>query len=282
MTQPLIILGMHRSGTSMLTRILRDQGVFLGHKIQSDDEAMFFVDLNRWILRVGGTDWDYPVPALDMLRDERHVSRIADYLSTRMSGLQTHTYLGSRFLAARGKIGTHLPFLWGFKDPRTSITLLVWLKLFPQAKLLRIQRHGIDVAASLETRQAGAVTAGLGHYARRVRMGLAMPARTHIVGSVRCSSLDGGVALWDEYEGALDAHLADVPAERYMSLRYEDYLMQFDALHPEVARFIGINPDVPLPPDTRPDPSRAFAYRSTPRFVEAAEKHSELLQRHGY
>lgn len=282
MTQPLIILGMHRSGTSMLTRILRRQGVFLGHKIQSDDEAMFFVELNRWILRVGGTDWDHPEPALQMLRDESHADRIAEFVATRMSGIGTQVYLGPKMLAARAKVGTHLPYLWGFKDPRTSITLPIWLKLFPNAKLLRIQRHGIDVAASLETRQAGPVEDGLGSYSTRVRLGLGMPARTHIVGSVRCSSLEGGLELWSEYESALDTYLADLPEERYMSLRYEDYLTQFEDLHPRVAQFIGINPDIPLPPDIRPDPSRAYAYRSSTRYLDAAKTHAKLLERHGY
>lgn len=266
----------------MLTRILRRQGVFLGHKIQSDDEAMFFVELNRWILRVGGTDWDHPEPALQMLRQKDHVDRIADYLATRMSGIRTHDYLGPRLPGARAKVGTHLPYLWGFKDPRTSITLPVWLKVFPEAKLLRIQRHGIDVAASLETRQAGPVEKGLGRYAKRVRLGLAMPARTHIVGSVRCSSLEGGLGLWSEYESALDTYLADVPAERTMSLRYEDYLTQFNDLHPRVAQFIGIDPAIPLPPDIRPDPSRAFAYRTSTRYLDAAKTHAALLERHGY
>lgn len=282
MNQPLIILGMHRSGTSMLTRILREQGVFLGHRIQSDDEAMFFLELNRWILRVAGTDWDHPRPALEMLKDEGNVARISDHLATRLSGPRTYPYLGSRMITAGMRIGTHLPFLWGFKDPRTSITLPVWLKLFPQARLLRIQRHGIDVAASLETRQAGPVKDQLGQYSRRVRLGLADPARTHIVGSVRCNTLGGGLELWSEYETALDKYLSNITPERQMHLRYEDYLSDFAELHPKVASFIGIDSSVPLPPGIRPDPSRAFAFGSEQRYVEAAEQFAPLLARHGY
>ncbi|MHA7820216.1 MAG: sulfotransferase [Erythrobacter sp.] len=282
MNQPLIILGMHRSGTSMLTRILRQQGVFLGHKIQSDDEAMFFLELNRWVLRVAGTDWDHPTPALEMLKDEGTVTRIANHLATRLSGTRTYPYLGTHILKAGMRIGTHLPFLWGFKDPRTCITLPAWLKLFPEARLLRIQRHGVDVAASLETRQTGAVKEQLGQYSRRVRMGLADPARTHIVGSVRCNTLGGGVELWSEYERALDDYLADIPQQQQMHLRYEDYLTDFAGLHPKVASFVGIDSSVPLPPGIRPDPSRAFAYRSEARCVEAAEQFAPLLAQHGY
>ncbi len=266
----------------MLTRILREQGVFLGHEIISDDEARFFVDLNRWVLRIAGTDWDNPLPALKMLESTDHNDRIADYLATRMSGLRTYTYLGPKSLAAGMRIGTHLPFLWGFKDPRSSITLPIWLKLFPNAKLLRIQRHGMDVAASLQTRQKKVLTPLLGQYARAVRLGLRDPARTHIVGSVRSATLRGGVELWSEYEGALDKSLAQIPSEQQMTLRYEDYLSDFDALHQKVANFIGIDPSVPLPSGIEPNPSRAFAFRKKPELIAEAEKFTAVFARHGY
>jgi hypothetical protein len=42
---------------------------------------------------------------------------------------------------------------WGWKDPRNSITLPVWLKLFPDARVIHIVRNGVDVAESLYRRQ---------------------------------------------------------------------------------------------------------------------------------
>lgn len=280
--QPLIILGMHRSGTSMLTRLLRHQGVFLGHKIQGDDEATFFLELNRWIMRVGGSDWDRPLPVLEMLEDEEHVERIAEYCRQRLTGPQTYEFLGMRAFAARFRIGTDLPYPWGFKDPRTSITLPVWLRLFPQAKLLRIRRHGIDVAASLRNRYFNAIRPRLGSYTAAARHNLSYPGRNHIVGVTRCARLAGGLEMWAEYESAIDRHLAGLSESQHMTLRYEDYIQNFAELHPQVAAFAGIDADVPIPTGISPDPRKAFAYRNNAEDRAAEPEFAGLLARHGY
>lgn len=282
MNHPIIILGMHRSGTSMLTRILRQQGLFLGHKIQSDDEATFFLTINRWMMRIAGTNWDRPLPVVEMLEDTEHVERIAEVVSSRLSGLGTYEYLGLKALSSGLSIGSNLPFLWGFKDPRSSINLPVWLKLFPEAKLLRIRRHGIDVAASLQTRYWERIRPRLGRYTRRVNMGLKLPARNHIIGATRCAELDGGVEMWAEYERTLDRYLAAIPQERQLTIRYEDYLTDFGARHLEVADFVGIDPRASLPEGVQPNPSRAFAHRNNERYAAAAEKHATVLAAQGY
>ena len=282
MNQPVIILGMHRSGTSMLTRILRQQGLFLGHRIQGDDEATFFLTINRWIMRIAGTNWDRPVPVVEMLQDEEHVARIAEVVERRLSGLATYEYLGPKSVSARMKIGTHLPFLWGFKDPRTSINLPVWLRLFPEAKLLRIKRHGVDVAASLRTRYFRVIKPRLGQYSRRAELGLKLPARNHIIGATRCAELSGGLDIWSEYERTIDTYLERIPEERKMTIRYEDYLTDFQKTHRHVADFVGIDAAAPIPADVRPDPSRAFAHRSKPELVEAAARHAAALAEQGY
>ena len=41
-TGPIIITGMHRSGTSLLSEILMKQGVFMGSKLDSNSESVFF------------------------------------------------------------------------------------------------------------------------------------------------------------------------------------------------------------------------------------------------
>lgn len=281
MNQPLIILGMHRSGTSMLTRILRQQGVFLGHKIQGDDEAIFFLHINRWMLQMAGTDWDRPQPAMEMLEDAEHINRLADYAQSCLSGPATYKYLGSKLPKAKMQIGTHLPFLWGFKDPRTSITLPVWLKIFPQAKLLRIQRHGMDVAASLRTRYLKNKP-NLGNYSGKARMGLKWPERNRTIDAIRCATLEGGLHIWDEYESALDIHMADLAEDRQMTIRYEDYLTDFTALHQKVADFAGVEAGTALPPEISPDPSRAYAYKNNEEYKAAAEAMAPILAKHSY
>ena len=44
-------------------------------------------------------------------------------------------------------------FPWGWKDPRNTFTLKIWLKIFPQAKVLNIERHPLDTSLSLLNRQ---------------------------------------------------------------------------------------------------------------------------------
>ena len=60
MRPPVIVIGMHRSGTSMLTRFIQDLGVFMGKDLSENDESRFFMNLNRWILFQAGASWDVP------------------------------------------------------------------------------------------------------------------------------------------------------------------------------------------------------------------------------
>ena len=49
MANPVVVVGMHRSGTSLVSRILDDCGVMMGKDLQEDHESIFFISLNEWI-----------------------------------------------------------------------------------------------------------------------------------------------------------------------------------------------------------------------------------------
>jgi hypothetical protein len=273
---------MHRSGTSMLSRILRSQGLFLGHRTQGDDEALFFLRLNRWMLHMAGTEWDHPRPALEMLEDHENIERLLVYLRRRMSGPRTFTFLGPRIVEARARLSPTLPFEWGFKDPRSSLFLPVWLRLFPQARLLRIRRHGLDVAASLRTRHHAIRSELGGRYQRAVHLGLAAPVRARVVDAVRCATIEGALGIWSEYETALDRALASVPDDQQMTIKYEDYLDDPAGHHKQIGAFLGRSVERPIPSGIRPDPSRSFAHRRDPDLVAKASELATLLASHGY
>ena len=59
---------MHRSGTSLVSRILDRSGVFMGLDLQEDHESKFFIKLNKWIYENAGADWARPM-ALQELMD---------------------------------------------------------------------------------------------------------------------------------------------------------------------------------------------------------------------
>ena len=62
---PIIVLGAHRSGTSALSRVLDELGVFVGSRLDSNHESWFFLRLNVWLLSRCGGRWDHPAPFRD-------------------------------------------------------------------------------------------------------------------------------------------------------------------------------------------------------------------------
>ena len=61
-TDPVVILGMHRSGTTLLTRILSRLGIFMGHRLQVTNEPIFFRDLDNKLLSIAQAAWDMHFP----------------------------------------------------------------------------------------------------------------------------------------------------------------------------------------------------------------------------
>jgi len=130
-----IVLGMHRSGTSALTGILEAAGLQLGavseyapDNLKGNRESTAVMALHDDILLRNGGSWDIPPSKLEW-------SPI--HYAFRDTIIETH------------KNKAH----WGFKDPRTLLTLTPWLKALPQSALVGIFRHPYAVAQSLYSRE---------------------------------------------------------------------------------------------------------------------------------
>lgn len=143
MSTPITILGMHRSGTSMVAQLLHHCGLHLGAAADliaanPDNQAGYwenvsFTQLNEAILQTWGGSW-YQLPPTT-----------PDWAtSATMVPWQVEARHLSQALAV-------YPF-WGWKDPRTSLTLPFWLHLLPELKIVVCLRHPIEVANSLSTR----------------------------------------------------------------------------------------------------------------------------------
>lgn len=144
----LTVLGMHRSGTSALTRTLSIYGATLPQDIigaASDNPSGFWepqstVELNDRILDELAMHWSDPSPiAIDNMRPER-VAKFID----EAAGLLRQSYGDEQIIV--------------FKDPRTSILIPIWSAAFAQANWLPyyifIIRNPLQVARSLEARDA--------------------------------------------------------------------------------------------------------------------------------
>ena len=123
--QPIAIIGMHRSGTSLVTRTLRTLGLHVGWRLQDDVEPTFLIKLNDWILLQLGARWASPGEALQLQRDLEFRQTAAEYLRIRLRSLQARSFLGPRYFLRLGGIAA-LPIPWGWKDPRLTLILPTW------------------------------------------------------------------------------------------------------------------------------------------------------------
>ncbi len=134
---PVIIIGMHRSGTSMIAKMLEDLGLFSGVRKDRNHEAMFFQKLNDWIFRQCGTTWDHPA-SIQYLMDNRDVrAMVENYTRYTLQTPRSIGYLGWKRYTQYRNI-SHLDIPWGWKDPRNTYTLPIWMDLFPGARVIHI------------------------------------------------------------------------------------------------------------------------------------------------
>jgi hypothetical protein len=140
---PVVIAGMHRSGTSMVARLLNQSGLDLGpadHFIQpaADNpegfwESLPFVQINEEIISAWHGSW-HAVP------DENSGWQFTEQFAP----------LRERAASIPGELGLQEP--WGWKDPRNSITLPFWLSVWPDMKVVICLRNPLDVVNSLMER----------------------------------------------------------------------------------------------------------------------------------
>src|SRR5215213_6653579 len=149
--RPVAIVGMHRSGTSMVAKVLQQAGLNLGDEADlmppADEnpegfyEHLQFVKLNDAVLNVAGAGWDCP-PTADFNWDDAAL----DSFRAR-----------ARRLAA--PLGERLP--WGWKDPRTSLTLPFWRSAIGPLRIVAVIRNPLEVVTSLHRRNAFSTALGL-------------------------------------------------------------------------------------------------------------------------
>jgi hypothetical protein len=137
------VLGMHRSGTSCLTGTLEEAGVFLGdvsrnnpHNQKGNHENQRIMELHEDLLQANGGCWDNPP----------HVVTWSPH----------HKALRDAIIQSYASAA-----LWGFKDPRTVLTLDGWIEALPNLTLVAIFRHPLLVAQSLQARNALPIEQGL-------------------------------------------------------------------------------------------------------------------------
>lgn len=140
----IVVLGMHRSGTSMTSAILEKVGINMGKETLGASvsnpvghfEDKMFYELNKKILRDAGGNWKNP-PA------------------------------HKNILNLRGKYKEEIKQLilnkknnWGWKEPRTSLTIELYYPYLNNIYFIYCKRNEVDVAKSLKKRNNMPLTEG--------------------------------------------------------------------------------------------------------------------------
>lgn len=136
---PYIIIGMHRSGTSLVAKVLEKSGIFMGVVKDHNYEAMHFLSLNQQTLWAASANWITPKVPEEIFWK----SMPADVLF--YEHFRTYGRWKQFLLKAKAP-------QWGWKDPRNTFTLPMWLKRYPNARVIHVTRNAEDVAASLTQR----------------------------------------------------------------------------------------------------------------------------------
>jgi O-antigen biosynthesis protein len=145
----IVVLGMHRSGTSAITRALLAMGVQLGDKLMDHDEGNndkgFWEDvdinaLNVEMLYALNNDWHH----LSLIKPESW-----EFLNQKGFAERAAQLLQQKTIHAQ---------VFGFKDPRISKLLPFWKEVFSkcnfQVNYILALRHPLSVALSLARRNA--------------------------------------------------------------------------------------------------------------------------------
>jgi hypothetical protein len=161
-TKAILVLGMHRSGTSATARTLNLLGAELGtHLLEpGDDNAKGFwehsdaVDINDLLLSAMGRSWD-------------DIRALPEGWETSSAGMRAVEEI--RSLVRREFHGSPL---WAVKDPRLCRVVPVWVNALSQEQVeplfLFVMRHPAEVAQSLAKRDGISLEFGYALWLRYV------------------------------------------------------------------------------------------------------------------
>ncbi len=131
-SQTVIISGMHRSGTSLVTSILQSCGIHIGDRLLGGNQSNPFGHYE---------DMDFlnfHQSALGESNKEGYEVGITPKIDP------SHLQLAKQIIASKNE-----QMLWGWKDPRTVLFLEFWRTQLSSPKTLLVYRHPMEVMISL-------------------------------------------------------------------------------------------------------------------------------------
>jgi len=207
----------------MVANLLRQCGLCLGDAaelIPADPanplghwEDLRFVEINNEILRRLGGQWYVPPSVSDgwATKEElTHVKKRAELLLREFCGQEQ----------------------WGWKDPRSSLTLPFWTSLLPDLKVIVCLRNPLEVCLSLRRRPVFKHAEGnlLWNHLREIRAKLSLTRRRYF-------STQACLQLWQIYNQRI---LEATSSQNRIITHYEAYLRDAKSELRRVSDFLGM------------------------------------------
>ena len=142
----IIILGMHRSITSLIAKGIVDNKVYVGDKLMPPNggnpngywEDVDFVRMNNKLLGLAGGSWKNPPSEESILSLRRgHGSEIKHLIRRKEERVKDIYFRENERI-------------WGWKDPRTVLTIRLYLPYLTNPHFILCFRNPLDVAKSLK------------------------------------------------------------------------------------------------------------------------------------
>lgn len=281
---PIIIIGMHRSGTSMLTRKLEDLGLFLGKEKDENDEALFFRKINEWLLNQAGASWNNPdkFKYVDKAFKKEIIPVVREYLLSS----ERKTY----FKEKQVKGFENINFLWGWKDPRNTFTIELWKEIFPNMKVIHIYRNPIDVAQSLKFREEKIRQKTFVKFDNKEKLKLKLRPnlffnKKYYHSTIEFQNIFEGIELWKKYTTKA-LSLSENFSDNIVHIKYEDILDNPNQIIDDLINFINYDSKIESLEDIYKgfDKSRKYAFLNSPELVDVYNKvkNDKLINQLGY
>lgn len=202
MNKVLVILGMHRSGTSLISRWLMECGLNIGDKLYGpgtgNEEGHFedldFLHLHQEILT------NHHLPETGLTDIPLEVLSTGEY--QRLCDIINHK--------------SKLHEQWGWKDPRTCMFLDIYRKAIPSAKYFVIIRHYNDVVNSLVKRDFKKLEKTVMTKRSRLYQLLFRLRRRQLLSGFYDLYAEKYLAVWLSYNIAIYEHLQKISEDDFI------------------------------------------------------------------
>ena len=276
---PILLSGMHRAGTSMVTNILNKCGLIIGNKLDVNNESLFFQRINIWMMSLLGSSWDNP-KVFDKINKEIRediVSQLKNLITSRANSL----YFGWTKIIKKGSFDD-ITQPWGWKDPRNAFTESIWREVFPELRTIHIIRHPIDTSVSLMNRQKKEVKLDVKRKKKssNVVKALLSISHTNYNASMILNSHQDCFNLIELYYD----QIVETQSEKSIIIRFEDILSNPKVEIMSLLEYCKINIDSYKLSQilSSIDASKKYSYRKEESLVKLEAVSSSLINKMGY